>query len=219
MHLTAGLRNDIKASIREARWADGHKRRVYRWLGAMPDGLVRTCPTCSSGYDAPEGHECAETLVRQLNLEDAADEHYYRTLLVNGEELDTEWTAYLANRGPHWVNRLSDEFKLNVCFGSEYVFIAAAPLLRGARYGLTAPNSHISILHAGLFTTGLDVADMCLVHHLLHGVNPRYEPEHGPAFRKFLNKVYPWSKPGPVTEYDPGTPRRELWQRVVEALP
>lgn len=215
LSLTQVLRTEIRSAVRNAGWSEGHRRRVYRWLAALPDGIQKECRSCFTGQ-ASENHECLETLIISLRLEYEADEEYSRTILAPGEELDVGRTDYLKSRGPYWIDRLSDEFHLQVRGGTEYSFIAASPLLRSP-YAYTDPIMHVVILRSELFDSGLDVADMYLVHMLIHGTGMK-DDIHGPEFRKRFSVIYPWDKPGVITEHDPGTPRRELFRKAKEIM-
>jgi len=93
----------------------------------------------------------------------------------------------------------------------------------GATYGLTfmrPPQIFIQDALLALRIKGdkkaIPLIDEMLVHELIHasGVDG-----HDTEFKKRYDKVYPWSKPGPVTDFDPGTPRRVLWAAIRKELP
>ena len=118
----------------------------------------------------------------------------------------------LQARGEYWIKRLADEYGLHVAAGAwrfEYRQL-------GAVYGRTHERPRLVQIHVGLATLDVALLDEMLVHELIHATGVY---DHGPTFKRRYARVYPWAKPGPVTEFDPGTPRRVLWQRIKRELP
>jgi hypothetical protein len=122
----------------------------------------------------------------------------------------------LQRRGEYWIERLSTEYDLHVLPG-EWSFVIRR--LRGI-YGETSyrPRQRIRIHEELIKLADYALLDEMLVHELIHATKPK-GPSHGPEFKRRYAKVYPWAKPGPVTEFDDGTPRRVLWSRISRALP
>jgi len=94
----------------------------------------------------------------------------------------------------------------------------------GATYGLTEFRPPVIFIQNALLylrvTDGdkkaIPLIDEMLVHELIHATGIS---GHGPDFKRAYGKIYPWSKPGPVTEFDPGTSRRVLWSQIIRRLP
>lgn len=135
-----------------------------------------------------------------------------------GEVLHKSRSAYLQERGEYWVDRMKREYGLIVPGTKPYRFTAVYRVLGGEVYGVTYVGARRITLEARLWDVGLHHVDEVLVHELVHATKPK-GPAHGPEFKKRYGSVYPWSKPGPVTEHDPGTPRRKLWRELTTQLP
>lgn len=121
--------------------------------------------------------------------------------------------TWLTERGAYWEARLRDEHDLRVPVGYRYRHRHCGEL-----YGYTRADRRGITLHTRLLDVHPALVDKVLVHELIHAhLNGR--GGHGPAFKRAYGAVYPWAKPGPVSDVDPGTPRRELWRALNRVLP
>jgi hypothetical protein len=133
---------------------------------------------------------------------------------------------WLQERGEMWITRLADEHSLHVKpVPWQFLTLTRAQLRPyGATYGLTQMRPPVVFIQDELLALravigdekAVPLIDEMLVHELIHATGVR---DHGAEFKKRYGKVYPWSKPGPVTDFDPGTPRRVLWGQIKRALP
>jgi hypothetical protein len=137
-----------------------------------------------------------------------------------------EEKSWLQQRGDYWVARLAADYSLHVQPKSwQFSTLTRQQLRRsGATYGLTQSQPPIIFIQNELLNlrktdgdkNAIPLIDEMLVHELIHATGIY---NHGARFKAAYSKVYPWSLPGPVTEFDPGTPRRELWSRITRRLP
>lgn len=127
--------------------------------------------------------------------------------------------AYLAERGPYWIKRFSEEYNLHVTPGRPWRF-HSRHFTRGGYYGLTDLGDRAVWINIHLFQpdSWQVFVDEMLCHELVHATEPP-GATHGSEFKRRYGRVYPWAKPGPVTEFDPGTPRRVIWRRLQHAVP
>ncbi len=133
--------------------------------------------------------------------------------------------TWVQQRGDYWIKRLAAEYGLHVQAKPWKFFPATkAQIGGGFGYGLTQSQPPRVLIRDALLnlrvTRGDKIAvpliDEMLVHELVHATGIW---NHGPKFKAAYGKVYPWSKPGPVTDFDPGTPRRVLWTMIRREVP
>jgi hypothetical protein len=134
--------------------------------------------------------------------------------------------VWLQQRGEYWITRLADEYDIHVKpWRWQFKTMTRQQLQRyGAIYGLTEFQPPVIFIQDALLylwvTDGdkkaIPLIDEMLVHELIHATGIS---GHGADFKRSYGKIYPWSKPGPVTEFDPGTSRRVLWSKITQRLP
>ena len=134
--------------------------------------------------------------------------------------------SWLKQRGEYWITRLAAKYDITMRYGAwRFGTLTRQQLTRyGATYGVTFMQPAQVFIQDQLLQLrvvdgdkkAVPLIDEMLVHELIHasGVSG-----HGAEFKKRYGKVYPWSSPGPVTEFDSGTPRRVLWSRITRRLP
>ncbi len=132
---------------------------------------------------------------------------------------------WLQQRGEYWIKRLADDYSITVTGAWPFITADSATLSReGGTYGVTWKNPPVVKILDRLLEyriaagdkAAVPLIDEMLVHELIHASGIY---NHGAGFKQRYSKVYPWSKPGPVTEFDPGTPRKALWARILEEVP
>lgn len=128
--------------------------------------------------------------------------------------------AWLADRGPYWIERMAVEYDLHVTKGRHPWWFFSREFGKAGLYGLTVPRDRTIWINIHLFQPdGWQVfVDEMLCHELVHATNPP-GASHGAEFKRRYARIYPWATPGPVTEFDPGTPRRVIWRNLKRAVP
>lgn len=147
-------------------------------------------------------------------------------ILIMDQEQNAENLRWLQQRGEYWIDRLAVGYNIYVKQLPWQFKTMTRTQLRhyGATYGLTESRPPVVFIQDALLALrqsdgdekAVPLIDEMLVHELIHATGIY---NHGPRFKTAYGKVYPWSKPGPVTEFDPGTPRSVLWSLITRRLP